>query len=81
MYLLAFLKNLNNFVGFITPVLVKWLIHMKNLVTAPALLVRHVSIIACTTVQIEVSRKSLGGKLQRYNCIYTAIYMYLGLYL
>ena len=38
-----FLKKLNNFVGFITPVVEKWLIHMKSSVAAPALLVLHVS--------------------------------------
>ena len=31
-----FLKKLNNFVGFITPVMEKWLIHIKNLVADAA---------------------------------------------
>ena len=37
--LLAFLKKLDNFVCFLTPVVKKWLIHMKRLVAAPTLLV------------------------------------------
>ena len=34
-----FFKKINNFVGFITPVVKKWLIHTERLVAAPALLV------------------------------------------
>ena len=43
-----FLKKLNNFTVFITPDVVKWIIHIKSLVAAPTLLVLHVSIIDCT---------------------------------
>ena len=42
------LKKLNNFTVFITPDVVKWIIHIKSLVAAPTLLVLHVSIIDCT---------------------------------
>ena len=31
-----FLRRLNNFVGFVTPVVKKWLIRMRSLVAAPA---------------------------------------------
>ena len=34
-----FLKKLNNFVRFTTPVVGKWLIHIERLVAAPPLLV------------------------------------------
>ena len=37
-----FLKKLNNFVGFITPVVKKWLSH-ENLVAASAFLVLYVT--------------------------------------
>ena len=37
------LKNLNKFVGFITPVVEKWLIHLKSWVAAPVLLAIQVS--------------------------------------
>ena len=37
-----FIRKLNNFVGFITPVVKKWLIHMRRLVAAPAPLVLNV---------------------------------------
>ena len=53
--------------------MVKWLTHMKSLMAAPTLLVLHVSIIDCTTAQIEMASKLWGGKLQRYNSIYTAV--------
>ena len=52
-----FLRKLNNFVGFITPVVKKWLIQMISLLAARLM-------IDCTTAQIEVLRKSLGGQLQ-----------------
>ena len=72
---------MNSFTDFISPVVVKWLIHMKSLVVAaPALLIVHVSIIDCTITQIQMAMKQC-GKLQRYNSIYEAIYMYLALYL
>ena len=38
-YLLVFLKILNNFVGFVTPVVEKWLIHKKSSVAAPVVLI------------------------------------------
>ena len=38
-YLLVFLKIRNNFVDFVTPVVEKWLIHMKSSVAAPAVLI------------------------------------------
>ena len=41
--------------------------------------VYRVSLIDCTTAQIEMARKQY-GKLQRYNSIYTAIYIYLNIY-
>ena len=57
---------------------------MKSLVAAAAVLVLHMSIIDCTTAQIQVVMKSLirwhASEVQ-YNSIYTAIYKYLGLYL
>ena len=85
-YTCFFKKKLNNFVGFITPVVVKWLIHMKSLLAAAAFLVLHVFITestTATTTQIEMAIKSLirWNATKVYNSIYTAIYMYLGLYL
>ena len=38
-----FLRKRNNFVGFITPVVKKWLILMRSLVVVPAILVLQVS--------------------------------------
>ena len=38
-FICFFLQKLNNFVGFITPVVKRWFIHMKRLVPAPAVLV------------------------------------------
>ena len=87
-----FFKKSNNFVGFITPVVEKWLIHMKTLVTASALLALYVSY--CLMVdrtllrwskdgEMEVVSKSLDvvANYRGINSIYTTIYMYLGLYL
>ena len=53
-------------VGFITPVVKEWLIHIRTLVAAPALLVFHVSLIDRTMLKstTEVLRKSLDGWLQ-----------------
>ena len=60
--------------------MVKWLIHMKILVAAPALLVLHVYNIDCTTGQLEMVRKqhvaSYRGMTvftQQYICIWAYI--------
>ena len=37
-FICLFLKKLNNFVGFLTPVLKKRLIHIRSLMAAPPLL-------------------------------------------
>ena len=58
-----FLQKVDNLFGLKTLVLERWLIHMKRLVAARALLVllRVLFMIHCTTAQIEEVRKSLGG--------------------
>ena len=43
----VFFKKHNNSVGFITPVVEKWLIHMKTLMAAPALLVLSRVLFSC----------------------------------
>ena len=56
--------------------MVKWLIHIKSLVAAVAVLVFHVSSIDCMTAQIEVVMKSLirwHATEVQYNSIYTAV--------
>ena len=58
---LFLLKKLINFVGFITPVVERWLIHLKSFVAAAVIFVLHVSQINRTTAHIDVVRKSLGG--------------------
>ena len=50
---LSIFKKLNNFVGFITLVVRKWLIYMRNLVAAPAF---TCLMIDCSTAEIKVLR-------------------------
>ena len=52
-----------NFVGFITPVVERQLIHINRLVADPTLLVLPRVVLDRTTAQIKVVRKSLGGQL------------------
>ena len=76
-----FFRKLNNFVCFISPVVEKWSIHMKRLVATPALLAFSRALLL--TMRLLRSRwwgnHYSSGKLQRFNCIYTTVYMYLGL--
>ena len=62
-----FKKKLNNFLGFITPVVEKWLIHIEGLVAAPVLLVLSRALRKHFHYLEEIIRCS--GKLQRYNSI------------
>ena len=59
----------------------KWFIHMNWLVAAPALLVlsRALWLPYDCSEREEEEIIICSGKLQRYNCIYTTIYLYLGL--
>ena len=52
-----------NFVGFITPVVERQLIHINRLMAGSTLLVLPRVVLDRTTAQIKVVRKSLGGQL------------------
>ena len=47
----------------------------ENQVAARALLVLHVSFIDCMIAQIEVSRKSLGGKIEVQQYLHSNMYV------
>ena len=73
---LFFLHNLNNFVNIRTPVVERWLIQMKRLVAAPALLV--LSRVLFTIESTNPLRSGWrGGGLHRYDSISTTIYIFI----